>query len=186
MIAALTPVHAKHPPADRRTTLIHGVLMRRDQLDTLKDLQVVASLFPMHTYYWGDLYAETVGPEWAQQIAPIGTALRKGMHVNSHSDSPVALPNLMQVMWATVNRTSRSGKVIGADERLTPIEGLKAITLWPAYEIFEDKTKGSIEPGKLADLVILSANPITVDSATINQIQVLETIKEGQTVYRRD
>jgi predicted amidohydrolase YtcJ len=107
--------------APGRTTLIHGVLMRRDQLDTLKDLQVIASLFPMHTYYWGDLYSETVGPEWAQQIAPIGTALRKGMHVNSHSDSPVALPNLMQVMWATVNRTSRSGKVIGADERLTPI-----------------------------------------------------------------
>jgi predicted amidohydrolase YtcJ len=186
MIAALTPVHAKHGPADRRTTLIHGVLMRRDQLDTLKDLQVIASLFPMHTYYWGDLYAETVGPEWAQQIAPIGTALRKGLHVNSHSDAPVALPNLMQVMWATVNRTSRSGKVIGADERLTPIEGLKAITLWPAYEIFEDKTKGSIEPGKLADLVILSANPLTVDPATINQIQVLETIKEGQTVYRRN
>jgi hypothetical protein len=186
MIAALTPVHAKHPPADRRTTLIHGVLMRRDQLDTLKDLQVIASLFPMHTYYWGDLYSETVGPEWAQQIAPIGTALRKGMHVNSHSDSPVALPNLMQVMWATVNRTSRSGKVIGADERLTPIEGLKAITLWPAYEIFEEKSKGSIEPGKLADLVILSANPVTVDPATINQISVLETIKEGQTVYRKE
>jgi predicted amidohydrolase YtcJ len=140
----------------------------------------------MHTYYWGDLYAETVGPEWAQQIAPIGTALRKGLQVNSHSDAPVALPNLMQVMWATVNRTSRSGKVIGADERLTPIEGLKAITLWSAYEIFEDKTKGSIEPGKLADLVILSANPVTVDPATINQIQVLETIKEGRTVYRRN
>jgi hypothetical protein len=98
----------------------------------------------------------------------------------------VALPNLMQVMWATVNRTSRSGKVIGADERLTPIDGLKAITLWSAYEIFEDKTKGSIEPGKLADLVILSANPVTVDPATINQIQVLETIKEGKTVYRRN
>jgi hypothetical protein len=89
-------------------------------------------------------------------------------------------------MWATVNRTSRSGKVVGADERLTPIEGLKAITLWPAYEIFEEKSKGSIEPGKLADLVILSANPVTVDPATINQISVLETIKEGQTVYRKE
>jgi predicted amidohydrolase YtcJ len=138
MIAALRPVHAKHPPADRRTTLIHGVLMRRDQLDTLK------------------------------------------------SDAPVALPNLMQVIWATVNRASRSRKVIGTDERSTPIEGLKAIALWPAHAIFEEQTTGSVEPGKLADLVILSANPITVDPATINQIVALETIKEGQTVYRKE
>jgi len=82
--------------------------------------------------------------------------------------SPVALPNLMQVMWAPVNRTSRSGKVMGADERLAPIEALKAITLWGAYEHFEDKTKGSIEVGKLADLVILDKNPLTVDPMTIN------------------
>jgi hypothetical protein len=89
-------------------------------------------------------------------------------------------------MWATVNRTSRSGKVMGADERLTPIEGLKAITIWPAFEIFEEKSKGSIEPGKVADLVILDKNPLTVDPATINQIVVLETIKEGKTVYVRN
>jgi predicted amidohydrolase YtcJ len=118
-------------------------------------------------------------------IAPIGTALRMRMLVNSHSDAPVALPILMQVMWATVNRTSRSGKVIGADERLTPGEALKAITLWSAYKIFEEKTKDSIEPGKLADLVILSDNPLTIDPMKINTIVVLETIKEGKTVYTR-
>ena len=99
--------------------------------------------------------------------------------------SPVALPNLIQVMWATVNRTSRSGKVMGAEERLTPIEALKAITLWGAYEHFEDKTKGSIEVGKLADLVILDKNPLTVDPMRINQIRVMETIKEGKTVFKR-
>jgi len=97
----------------------------------------------------------------------------------------VALPNLMQVMWATVNRVSRSGKVMGADERLTPMEALKAITLWGAYEHFEDKSKGSIEVGKLADLVILDRNPITIDPMAINKIQVMETIKYGKTVYRR-
>ena len=96
-----------------------------------------------------------------------------------------ALPNLMQVMWATVNRVSRSGQVIGPDERLTPIEALKSITLWGAYEHFEDKTKGSIEVGKLADLVILDQNPLTVDPMTINKIVVLETIKEGKTIYVR-
>ncbi|HQR72220.1 MAG TPA: amidohydrolase [Burkholderiaceae bacterium] len=186
-IAALKPVHAKYGPGDRRFTLIHGQFLRRgDQLDQLKELDVIASLFPMHTFYWGDWYDKIIGPELAQQISPIKTALNKGLHVNSHTDAPVALPNLMQVMWATVNRTSRSGKVMGADERLTPEEGLKAITIWPAYEIFEEKTKGSIEPGKLADLVILDKNPLKVDPTTINQIVVLETIKEGKSVYRRN
>jgi hypothetical protein len=185
-IAALKPVHAKYGPGDRRHTLIHGQFTRRgDQLDSLKDLQIVASLFPMHTFYWGDWYEQIIGPELAPQISPIKTALNKGLQVNSHTDAPVALPNLMQVMWATVNRTTRSGKVLGADERLTPLEALKAITIWGAYSHFEDDRKGSIEPGKLADLVILDKNPLTVDPMTINQIVVLETIKEGESVYRR-
>jgi predicted amidohydrolase YtcJ len=185
MIAAVRPAFAKHGPADRRTVMIHGVLMRKDQLQTLKDLQVMPSLFPMHTFYWGDWYEQIVGPEQAQAIAPIGSALRLGMSPTSHSDAPVALPNLMQVMWATVNRVSRSGKVMGPDQRLTPIDALKSITLWSALQNFEDKTKGSIEVGKLADFAILDRNPITVDPMSINKILVVETIKEGKTVYRR-
>ena len=91
----------------------------------------------------------------------------------------------MQVVWATVNRTSRSGDVIGPDERVTPYEAMKMVTLWGAEQFGEQATKGSIEEGKLADLVVLSDNPITVDPATINRIQVLETIKDGKTVWAR-
>ena len=122
----------------------------------------------------------------SQPSKSMRSALNKGLKVNSHTDAPVALPNLMQVMWATVNRTSRSGKVMGGDERLTPIEALKTITLWGAYEHFEEKTKGSLEPGKLADMVILSDNPLTIDPTKLNTIAVLETIKEGKTVYQRE
>jgi predicted amidohydrolase YtcJ len=139
----------------------------------------------MHTFYWGDWYDKIIGPELAAQISPMHSAIALGMTPTSHTDAPVALPNLMQVMWATVNRTTRSGKVQGPDERITPIEALKAITLWGAYEHFEEKTKGSIEAGKLADLVILSDNPLTIDPMKINTIQVLQTIKEGKTVYTR-
>ena len=108
------------------------------------------------------------------------------MIVTSHTDAPVALPNLIQVMNATVNRTSRSGQVMGLDERLTPLEALKAITLWGAYSHFEEDSKGSIEVGKLADLVILSDNPLTVDPMNIGELKVLATIKEGKTVFRAD
>jgi predicted amidohydrolase YtcJ len=164
--------------------LIHGQFVRQDQLDSIRDLGVIPSLFPMHTFYWGDWYDQIIGPELAQQISPMRSALDRGMIATSHTDAPVALPNLLQVMHATVNRTSRSGKVMGPHERLTPLEALKAVTLWGAYSHFEEDRKGSIEVGKLADLVILSDNPLTVDPMQINQIRVLETIKEGQTVYR--
>ncbi len=176
-------MHRKYDDADRRHTLIHGQFIRQDQLDSLKQLSVIPSLFPLHTFYWGDWYDQIIGPELAQQISPMRSALDRGMIATSHSDAPVALPNLMQVMSATVNRTSRSGKVMGPDERLTPLEALKTITLWGAYQHFEEDRKGSIEVGKLADLVILSDNPLTIDPMDIHQVQVLETIKEGKTVF---
>ncbi len=185
MIEAIRPAQQKDGPGDRRHTLIHGQFLRKDQIPVLKELQIIPSLFPMHTFYWGDWYDQIIGPELAQQISPMRSVLDAGMIATSHTDAPVALPNLMQVMWATVNRTSRSGKVMGPDERLTPVEALKTITLWGAYEHFEEKAKGSLEPGKLADLVILSDNPLTIDPAKINTIQVMETIKEGRTVYVR-
>lgn len=184
MIEALIPVHQKHGPGDRRHVLIHGQFVRQDQLGVLKELQVIPSLFPMHTFYWGDWYDQIIGPELAQQISPMRSAIKLGMTPTSHTDAPVALPNLMQVMSATVNRTSRSGKIMGPDERVSPLEALKAITLWGAYQHFEDKTKGSLEVGKLADMVILDRNPLTVDPVTIKDIKVVETIKEGKTVYR--
>ncbi|WP_148595284.1 amidohydrolase [Aquisphaera giovannonii] len=184
MIAALRAVDVRYPKADRRHTLIHGQFVRKDQLDALKKLDVFASLFPMHTFYWGDWYDRIIGPELAQQISPMRSALDRGLRVNSHTDAPVALPNLLQVMWATVNRVSRQGKVMGPAERLTPMEALKCITLWGAYQHFEEGRKGSLEVGKLADLVILSDDPLTIDPMRINTIRVLETIKEGKTVYR--
>jgi hypothetical protein len=185
MIEAVRRARRKHGPGDRRTALIHGQFLRKDQIPALVEAQIFPSLFPMHTFYWGDWYGRIIGSELAQQISPMRSVLNAGLIATSHSDAPVALPNLMQVMWATVNRVSRSGKVIGPDERLTPMEALKAITLWGAYQHFEEKTKGSLEPGKLADMVILSDNPITIDPMKINSIVALETIKEGKTVYRR-
>ena len=185
LLEAVRPAHEQNGPGDRRHTLIHGQYIRQDQLDALVELEIFPSLFPMHTFYWGDWHSQIIGAELAQGISPTRSALDRGLLLTSHSDAPVALPNLMQVMWATVNRVSRSGKVIGPEERLTPAEALKAITLWGAYQHFEEERKGSIEPGKLADLVILSDNPLTVDPMAIKDIRVLATIKEGTTVYKR-
>jgi predicted amidohydrolase YtcJ len=186
LFEALRPVVAKHGVKPRQVTLIHGQFIRPDQVQSLNSLGIFPSMFPMHTFYWGDWYEQIVGPEQAAQISPMRSILNTGLHATSHTDAPVALPNLMQVVWATVNRTSRSGKVIGPDERVTPYEAMKMVTIWGAEQFGEQAIKGSIKEGKLADLVVLSDNPITIDPAKINQVQVLETIKEGKTVWARN
>ena len=88
-------------------------------------------------------------------------------------------------VWTAVTRTSRSGAIIGEAERLTPYEALQAITIWSAYQHFEEDRKGSLTPGKLADLVILDQNPLKVNPDTLKDIEVLQTIKEGVTVYKK-
>ena len=186
LFEALKPLIAKYGVKPGQVTLIHGQFIRPDQVQQLKSLGIFPSMFPMHTFYWGDWYKQIVGPEQAARISPMRSILNTGLHATSHTDAPVALPNLMQVVWATVNRTSRSGTVIGPDERVTPYEAMKMITLWGAEQFGEQATKGSIKEGKLADLVVLSDNPLTVDPARINQIQVQETIKEGKTVWVRE
>jgi hypothetical protein len=155
------------------------------QLDSLKKYDVVASLFPMHTFYWGDWYKKIIGPEKAQQISPINSALKKGLHVTSHTDAPVAFPNMMMILWTTVNRVSRAGTVMGPTERLKPYQALQAITIWSAWQHYEESAKGSLKPGKLADLVILDKNPLKVDPMTLKDIKVMETIKEGKSVYKK-
>jgi predicted amidohydrolase YtcJ len=112
--------------------------------------------------------------------------MKNNMMFSSHHDAPVALPDTLRVLSATVNRTSRSNQVIGPQHRVEPITGLKAMTLWAAYQHFEEKSKGSIEVGKLADFVILSDNPLTIDRTKIADIKVLETIKKGKSVYKLD
>ena len=142
--------------------------------------------FPLHTFNWGDWHRESVvGPERAENISPTGWFLENNIKFSIHSDAPVIFPDSMQLLATAVNRTTRSGHVLGPKHRLEPIVALKAMTLWPAYQHFEEKTKGSLEVGKLADLVILSENPLTVDRARLKQIKVEETIKAGESIYRR-
>ena len=185
LFRTLSPALEKYGNNDRRTVLIHGQLIRMDQLDSLKKYDIVASLFPMHTFYWGDWYKKIIGPDKANKISTIKSALNKGLHVTSHTDAPVAFPNLMMILHTTVNRVTRSGTVIGEEERLTPYEALQSITIWGAWQHFEEGTKGTLTAGKLADLAILDKNPLKVDPMTVMALKVVETIKEGTTIFKR-
>ncbi|MEQ8715192.1 MAG: amidohydrolase [Cyclobacteriaceae bacterium] len=185
MIRAMKTVVEEYGNEGRRDVLIHGQYVREDQLDSFKELNVVASLFPLHTYYWGDWHKQIIGDSLGNKISPTRTALDKGLKLTIHTDAPVALPNLMRMVGISVERKSRSGEVIGADEKISAYEALKAITDWSAYQHFEEDTKGTLEVGKLADLVILDKNPLVVAEQNIKDILVLETIKEGVSVYKK-
>lgn len=187
-IRAIRAAEAKYGKADWRPVAIHAQTARADQVAAFQDLGIIPSFFPMHTYYWGDWHLHSVlGPERGSNISPTGWALARGMIFTSHHDAPVAFPDSMRVLSSTVTRVARgSGEVVGPQHRVPPLVGLKAMTLWAAYQHFEEKTKGSIEPGKVADFVVLSDNPLTIDPLRIAGIQVLETIKGGRVVYRRN
>ncbi|NWN92462.1 amidohydrolase [Marinobacter adhaerens] len=171
--------------SDIRPVMIHGQTLRKDQVAQLDELDVIPSLFPMHTFYWGDWHRQTVlGPDRAENISPTGWVREQGMRFTSHHDAPVVLPNSMRVLDATVNRTTRSGRVLGEEQKVDVMTALKAMTLWSAWQHFEEDQKGSIEVGKLADFVVLSDNPLLVDSNSLINLRILETIKEGNSIYK--
>ena len=166
--------------------MIHAQTARDDQLDSMKNLGIIPSFFSMHTFYWGDWHRdETLGRERAFRISPAQTAIRKGILFTEHHDAPVGLPSSIMILHTAVNRTSRTDSVIGSEERLTPYQAMLSITRHAAYQYFEEDRKGTLTPGKLADLVVLDGNPLRMDPRRIIDIHVVETVKEGRTVYRR-
>lgn len=186
LLAAIKTAKDKHPPKDRRAVLIHGQFLRKDQVATMDRLDVFPSLFPMHTFYWGDWHRDhTVGPEDADNISPTGWVRERGMKFSSHHDAPVAFPDSMRVLSATVTRRTRSGDILGPHQRVDVGTALKAMTIWPAYQHFEEDQKGSLAAGKLADFVVLSEDPTAIDPETLHQVEVTETVKAGKTIYRQ-
>ena len=176
----------KYDASQRRDVIIHAQTMREDQLDRAKQLHLIPSFFSLHTYYWGDWHvAQTLGEKRAEHISPTGSALRKGMIFTEHHDAPVIPPKSMMVLDATVNRTTRTGKVLGEAQKVSPYIALKTMTDWAAYQYFEEDIKGTLSTGKYGDFVVLSDNPITIDPSKIKDIKVLATYKQGQLVYQR-
>ena len=105
------------------------------------------------------------------------------MKITLHHDAPVAGIDMLTVVWTAVNRITSSGKDLGPEERITPFEALRAVTSDAAWQYFEEDRKGTLEQGKLADMVILTDDPLASDPMKIRDIKVLQTIKEGKAIY---
>ena len=174
------------PVPDHRTVIIHAQLTREDQLHRIKALGLIPSYFSAHTFFWGDWHRQSFGEDRAGFISPVGRSAELGIPFTVHNDAPVVPPDVLRLLWATVNRETRSGFILGPNQRATPMQALHAVTLGAAYQYFEEDRKGSITPGKQADLVILGANPITSDPNSIKDIPVLETFSRGRSIYRAE
>ena len=187
LLEAVEQVRGDAPRPDLRSVIIHAQTIREDQLDVAAAHGLVPSFFPIHVEFWGDRHRDIfLGPERAARINPARSALDRGMKVTLHHDAPVAGIDILNVMSAAVNRRTSSGKLLGPEQAITPYEALRSVTADAAWQYFEEDRKGTLEEGKLADLVILSGNPLTVDPETIKNLQVLETIKEGESVFRAE
>jgi predicted amidohydrolase YtcJ len=169
---------------ERNITMIHSQFVRKDQLDKYLQYKIRPSFYTLHTYYFAEAHIANRGKEQATYISPMRDAIDKGLVPTNHTDFVVAPLDQMFMMWSAVNRISRAGAVIGANQRITPMEALKAQTINVAQQYGEQASKGSLEPGKLADLVILDKNPLKVEPIAIKDIKVVETIKDGKTIYK--
>ena len=162
---------------------IRDRLVREDQLKRMAEMQMMPSFFVVHTYYWGDIHIKNFGQERGSQISPVKSAVKKHMKYTFHQDTPVVPPDMLRTVWSAVNRISKSGQSIGKNQRVSVMEALKAITVYAAYQYFEEEEKGTIEKGKKADFVILSKNPLETEPEKLTSIQVLMTVKENEVVY---
>lgn len=168
---------------DRRTIIIHAQFSRPDQLKTYAKYKMEPSFFTNHAYFWGDVHVENLGVDRAHFLSPMASSLQLGLKSTNHSDDTVTPLNPLFSVWTAVNRISRAGAVIGKYEKITPYQALQAVTYHAAYELFEENDKGSLAVGKLADFVILDENPLVVDPMKIKDIKILETIKEGSSIF---
>ena len=185
LLHAMEAVAARRDLGDHRTVMIHSQIVRPDQLPRIAALGVVPSFFVAHTFYWGDWHRDSVlGHERAYFISPARSAGELGIRFTFHNDAPIVPPDMRRLVWAGVNRRTRSGDILGPAERVDVQTALRAVTADAAYQNFEEDLKGTLEVGKLADLVILSESPFEVPHDAIKDLAVVETFSRGRSIFR--
>ena len=171
--------------ADLRPVMIHCQTVRNDQLDRMARLPMIASIFVGHVWYWGDVHMQNFGPDRGRRVSPVADALKRGLHVTFHQDSPVTEPDMLHSIWCAVNRISRSGVHLGPEQQIGVYDALRCAAREGAYQYGEENEKGTLEAGKRADMIILDHSPLDVEPLALKDLQVLETIKDGATLYRK-
>lgn len=177
---ALEQAQTLYPRFDHRHTLQHCQMADDAQFRRMAALDLCVNLFANHIWYFGDQhYERTMGPDRAMRLDACGSALRHGVPLAIHSDSPVTPLGPLHVAWCAVNRLTPSGRVLGENQRISVEAALHAITLGAAFTLKLDSEIGSIETGKKADFAVLGQDPLTVAAVALRDIPVLGTVMGG-------
>ena len=161
---------------DLRPVIIHAQLISKEDLLKAKEIGAIPSFFVAHVYYWGDVHLKNFGIKRASRISPVKESADNNMIFTLHQDSPIIRPNMLETIWCAVKRQTKSGKILGKDERISVYDALKGVTINAAYSYFEEEKKGSIEEGKKAQFVVLDKNILEVPVDEIPSIKIIETI----------
>jgi predicted amidohydrolase YtcJ len=187
ILDAYETILEEQPRRDHRHRIEHCQMVSEAQLDRMQRLGVLASFFVTHTYYWGDRHERRfIGPERARRISPLASAARRGIRFALHSDCPVTPVNPLMSLWSAANRITREGRTLGPEFAIPAADALRAFTLDAAHLAFEENWKGSLEPGKVADFVVLDRDLLAVPPETIRDVRIVETVVGGRTVYAQD
>ena len=177
---------AKHPRDDHRLRLEHVGAITPAQLQRAHDLGVTCSIFVDQIHYWGDVLVDGLfGPEHGERWMPAGSAVATGMRISLHNDPPVTPEEPLRNISVAATRLAPSGRVLAPQERITVEQAIRAQTLDAAWQLFADDIVGSLEVGKYADLVVLSADPRTVPPQDIADLEVIATYLAGKQVFAK-
>jgi predicted amidohydrolase YtcJ len=168
---------------DSRTIIIHSQMQHPEDIARYVSLGLTPSYFTMHTFFWGDVHRKNLGEQKAAFLSPMKAAMDAGLKATNHTDFNVTPLDPMMVLWTSMARTTRSGFMLGPNQRIDAYYGLKALTINAAWEYREEARRGSIAPGKLADFVVLTGDPTKTGVDAIRSIKVAETIKDGKTIF---
>ncbi len=184
-IDAVAQAQRAFPRDDPRHIVVHAQMTRDDQFEPYRALGMTPSFFPAHVYYWGDRHRDIfLGPERAARISPLKTAMDEQVRYTIHLDTPVVPMDPLLLVWAASRRETSTGKVLGAAERIDVMQALRATTIDAAWQVFQEDNRGSIEPGKFADLVVLSGDPLA-DPDALRERVVEKTLIGGVVVFAR-
>jgi len=175
------------PRSDHRFTVVHFACSTDEQVKRLADLGAIVSANPYYVSALADKYSEFgLGPERANSMVRLGSAVRSGISISLHSDMPMAPADPLFLMWCAVNRTTVSGRTADSDQRIAPEKALRAVTIEAAYSIELEREIGSVKVGKKADLTVLDRDPLTIPSEQLKDVRVLATVFQGQLFLRDD
>jgi len=176
----------RSPQSDHRHRIEHCSACPPYLASRLASLGITVVTQPHFIYYNGDRYLETVPKSQLKSLYPLATLLENGVHIAGSSDCPIVPPNPLIGIYSAISRRSETGKPVLAQECITPLDALHMYTDYAARATFEENSKGSITPGKLADLVVLSDDPTTCSTEEIKNIQVEMTVLNGEVVWDKN